>query len=246
MHRPAKRPRLDADLPPEDQLPSKAGRVDHPYRLREPTSRFQSTANLLALRSTEQDPHLDRALWSRYQPWQKDLFDNPLWNERRGVYECPSCGTYATKQQVRNWYHPGSKYYTYPEAYRMTPGTPYIHDLFEEETANMESEEFRVAYENKIKGSDVYFFNRGFPTEIPHRIRIPAINHGSPPILACSEACYQTQALHNDRRNDLWKWLNKPKKSMMPAYTPRGAEQHAQIYPNMKTYEPVPDIFQES
>lgn len=274
MHRPSKRQRVKPPpSPPEPGFmpPSPEGRIDHPYRLREPTDRLVSTPTLLSVRSSDPDPRVggdpSRVLWSRYQPWQGDLFDNPLWNERRGVYECPTCGVYATKEQFRHWYHPGGHQRWFKDAYRWAPGsdTPFMRDphddLFGDDERWEAAERLRQA-KNNMAGAEYHYIaphtttRRGEPGDPrAHRIRYPTGLVGQlPPTVACSEQCYMAQLHHNERRKDLLNWalskkergsFSTPHERINPIWYKGGAMEHAQWYPNLKTYEPITDIFDD-
>lgn len=230
-----------------NEPPSKRGRVDHPDRLRRDPASFPPTPMLLDARSRGSDPSLrGRELWSRYKRPHENLFDNDTWNAHKQVYECPTCGIYASKTGVEKWYSPGVNNTSLADSYRIQPGTRAPRDLFDEETENLDEQAWMEAYTRRHRGNRVSFQTIPADTALdaPDRHRIRYLQGGTnnpPPILTCSRDCYMQQFKHNERRNDLQQWVMTKKPNMEFCYEKRGALQHAHLYPNLRSYNPPED-----
>lgn len=247
----SRRPASTIDWMTGNEPPSKRGRIDHPDRLRRDPATFPPTSRMLDARSRGDNPSLrGRELWSRYQRPHEDLFDNNLWNPQKEMYECPTCGVYASKEGIGKWYSPGVRNDSLADAYRIQPGTRAPVDLFDEETRDLDERAYMEAHTRRHRGNDV--LSKIIPADTAldapqwHRVRYlgGGINH-PPPILACSRECYMQQFKYNERRNDLHRWLQTKKPNMEFPYEQRGALKHARLYPNLRsfTYPEDDDLF---
>lgn len=239
-----------------NEPPSKRGRVDHPDQVRRDPASLPPTPRLLDARARGTgvgNPALrGRELFTRYKRPHGELFDNNIWNPTRQVYECPTCGIYASNKDLKNWYHPGVRDQSLAEAYLIEPGTRPPVDLFEEEAQGLDDRAYEEAHRRRyqFRGSEVMFRNIPEETAVDapewHRVRyLTGCGNNPPPILTCSRACYMQQFNHNEHRNDLNRWLKTYKRHMPIPADYHGALQHSKLYPNLRsfTFPPTEDLF---